>query len=98
MADTNFRSATSARTDTASGMPRTDADVAAPALNFVDWIALILLIIGGLNWGLVGLLNVDLVASIFGTGTPAARIVYVLVGLAALWSCVLAIRLGRRVS
>ena len=47
---------------------------------------LILLIIGGLNWGLVGLFEFDLVAAIFGGQTAAlSRIVYVLVGLAALW-------------
>lgn len=55
----------------------------------VNVIAMILLIVGGLNWGLVGLFNFDLVAAIFG-GTPGthstlSRIVYVLVGLAALY-------------
>jgi uncharacterized protein len=51
----------------------------------VNVIAMILLIIGGLNWGLVGLFNVDLVAAIFGAGSALARIVYVIVGLCALW-------------
>jgi uncharacterized membrane protein YuzA (DUF378 family) len=37
-----------------------------------------------LNWGLVGLANVDLVAALFGSGTAGARIVYVLVGLAGI--------------
>ncbi|MDH5406486.1 MAG: DUF378 domain-containing protein, partial [Candidatus Aminicenantes bacterium] len=37
-----------------------------PKLNSLQWIALILLIVGGLNWGLVGLLDFDLVAAIFG--------------------------------
>ena len=46
-------------------------------------ISLALLIIGGLNWGLVGLLNFDLVAFIFGGGSLLARIVYTLVGVAA---------------
>jgi uncharacterized membrane protein YuzA (DUF378 family) len=47
------------------------------------WIALVLAVIGALNWGLVGLFGVDLVATLFG-GTDAAlsRLVYVLVGLA----------------
>jgi uncharacterized protein len=53
--------------------------------NPVDWIALILVIIGGLNWGLVGLFNYDLVAAIFGAGSSLSRIVYILVGLAALY-------------
>jgi uncharacterized protein len=53
----------------------------------LDSIALILLIVGGINWLLVGLLQFDLVASIFG-GQDAllARIVYILVGLSALYS------------
>ena len=52
--------------------------------NAVDWIALILLIVGGLNWGLVGLFNFDLVAAIFGVSI-ITNIVYTLVGVAALW-------------
>lgn len=53
----------------------------------LDTIALILLIIGGVNWLLVGLLQFDLVATLFG-GQDAllARIVYILVGLSALYS------------
>lgn len=47
-------------------------------------IALILVIIGGLNWGLVGLLDFDLVATILGEMSALSRIVYVLVGLAAI--------------
>lgn len=49
------------------------------------WIALIVLAIGGLNWLLVGAFNFDLVAAIFGEMSPATRVVYVLVGIAALW-------------
>jgi len=55
------------------------------AKNALDWIALILLIIGGLNWGLVGIWGLDLVAELFGTGV-VAKIVYDLVGLAALYT------------
>jgi len=47
-------------------------------------IALILLIVGGLNWALVGLFNFDLVAAIFGDMSVLSRLVYVLVGLSAL--------------
>ena len=46
---------------------------------------LILLVVGGLNWGLVGLLEWNLVAALFGPGTLVSRAVYVLVGLSALW-------------
>lgn len=48
----------------------------------------LLLIVGGLNWGLVGLFDFDLVAALFGEGSPLSRIVYVLVGLSALWQFV----------
>ena len=51
-------------------------------------ITLILLIVGGLNWGLVGLFNFDLVATVFGAGSILARIVYLLVGLSALWQLI----------
>jgi uncharacterized membrane protein YuzA (DUF378 family) len=53
--------------------------------NALDWIAQILLIVGGLNWGLVGLFGIDVVAAILGQGTLPSRIVYILVGLSALW-------------
>ncbi len=46
---------------------------------------LVLLIVGGLNWGLVGLFDFDLVAAIFGAGSMLARIVYILVGISAAW-------------
>ena len=52
------------------------------ALNILT---LILVIVGGLNWGLVGLLNFDLVATIFGAGSLLARLVYVVVGISAVW-------------
>ncbi len=54
-------------------------------LKTLDLIALVLVIIGGLNWGLVGLLNLDLVALLFGAGSLLSQIVYILVGLSALY-------------
>lgn len=57
--------------------------------NAVDWIALILLIIGGLNWGLVGFFGVNLVAAIFGDMTGISRFIYALVGLSALYVAVM---------
>jgi len=63
----------------------------------LDTIALILTIIGGINWGLVGLCKFDLVAWLFGGQTATiSRIVYGLVGLAALWCITLLIRLLTR--
>lgn len=55
------------------------------AKNVLDWVALVLLIVGGLNWGLVGLLDFNIVTTIFGEGTLAS-IVYDLVGVAALYT------------
>jgi uncharacterized membrane protein YuzA (DUF378 family) len=60
--------------------------------NPVDLIALILVIIGGLNWGLVGLLDFNLVDAIFGAGSTLSRIVYIIVGLAALYTIYFATR------
>lgn len=51
----------------------------------LDIIAAVLLVIGGLNWGLIGLGGPDLVATLFGAGTALSRVVYVLVGLSAVW-------------
>jgi uncharacterized membrane protein YuzA (DUF378 family) len=54
-------------------------------MRILHLITLVLLIVGGLNWGLVGLLEWNLVAALFGPGTLVSRAVYVLVGLSALW-------------
>ena len=63
----------------------------------MDTIALILSIIGSLNWGLVGIFQFDLVAWLFG-GQDAlfSRIIYTLVGLAGLWCISLLFRRGRQ--
>jgi uncharacterized membrane protein YuzA (DUF378 family) len=63
-------------------------------MNAIDWIAMTLLIIGGVNWGLVGLFGFDLVATLFGDMTPISRLVYVLVGLSALYSIYTALKVG----
>jgi len=57
-----------------------------PKLNSLQWVALILIIVGGLNWGLVGLFDFDLVAAIFGMMSALSRIVYILVGLSAIYT------------
>lgn len=59
----------------------------------MDKIALALSIIGGLNWGSIGLFRFDLVAFLFGGATtPLARVIYTLVGLSALWCITLLFR------
>ena len=54
----------------------------------LDLLAATLVLVGGLNWGLVGLLGFDLVAAIFGPMSMLSRAVYSLVGLSALWQLV----------
>ena len=55
-------------------------------MKILDRIALILTIIGGINWGLIGIFKFDLVAWIFGGATAGfSRVIYTLVGLAGLW-------------
>ena len=65
-------------------------------LSVLDLIAVILVIIGGLNWGLVGLLNFDLVAAIFGAMSVLARIIYILVCLSAIYLAITLPKLGKK--
>ncbi len=67
-------------------------------LCVIDWIALILVIIGGLNWGLVGAFNFNLVTTIFGDMTLLSRVVYIVVGLAALYTIVYLFRAAKSCS
>lgn len=64
------------------------------AMSTVDYIAMVLLIIGGLNWGMVGLFNIDVVASIFGPESAVSRVIYTLVGIAALYSIYLSAKMA----
>lgn len=54
-------------------------------MKIIDKIALALIIIGAINWGLISVFNFNLVAAIFGDMTILARIIYGLVGLSGLW-------------
>jgi uncharacterized membrane protein YuzA (DUF378 family) len=54
-------------------------------MNGLDWVAFVLVIIGALNWGLVGFFKYDLVKAIFGDMTTMSRIIYDLVGISALY-------------
>lgn len=64
-------------------------------LSSSDLVAIVLLIVGGLNWGLVGLFRFDLVATIFGGMPILARIVYVVVGASAVYVAMIVRRLGK---
>jgi uncharacterized membrane protein YuzA (DUF378 family) len=57
-------------------------------MKALNLLTLVLVIVGGLNWGLVGLANFDLVAALFGDGSVLSRAVYVLVGLSAVYQLV----------
>lgn len=54
-------------------------------MKTVSWIAFVLVIIGGLNWGLVGFFDFDLVGAIFGEMSGISRVIYALVGLSAVY-------------
>lgn len=58
-------------------------------MKIVNWVTLILLVIGGLNWGLIGLVNTDVIITIFGVGI-VSQIIYILVGLSAIYTAVIA--------
>lgn len=58
-------------------------------MKTIDVVVAILLVVGGLNWGLVGIFHFDLVATIFGDMSIISRIVYILVGISALYQAIL---------
>lgn len=61
----------------------------------LDWIAYVLTIIGGINWGLIGFFEFNLVDEIFGVGSTISRIIYSLVGLSAVYLIYTAMKLTR---
>ena len=65
--------------------------------NVLDCIFLILIIVGALNWGLIGFLDYDLVSSLFGFGTWLSRTVFAIVGIAGIYGIFyLCRRIGER--
>ncbi len=68
------------------------AELRGRDLSALDWVAIVLAVIGALNWGLVGLFDFNLVSAIFGPMSAVSRIVYVLVGLAGLYLFYMATR------
>lgn len=61
----------------------------------MDWLALVLVLVGALNWGLVGILEFDLVVALFGEMSMLTRIVYSLVGIAALYVAAISTSLNK---
>lgn len=64
-------------------------------LNGLDWVALVLVVVGGLNWGLVGLMDLDVVSALLGDASSLSRVVYVLVGLSAVYLAAISMKLGK---
>ena len=77
-------------------MSKQGGDNLMTKLTSVDWVAIVLVVVGGLNWGLVGLFNFDLVATLLGDMSVLSRAVYVIVGLAAVYLAVTATKLERK--
>lgn len=63
-------------------------------MNAFSWIVLVLVIIGALNWGLVGFFSWDLVAAIFGEMAVVSRVIYALVGLSGLYMIYMASKMS----
>ncbi len=63
--------------------------------RIVTWIAVTLVVVGAINWGLIGLFSFNLVAALFGSLSPLSRIIYILVGLSGLFLAFVAPRLIR---
>ena len=57
--------------------------------NWLDIVALILIIIGAINWGLIGFFRFDLIARLFGQLSAISRIIYAIVGIAGIYSLIL---------
>lgn len=74
---------------------RTTAHARRSTLGTLAVVAVALLIVGGLNWGLVGLLSFDLVAALFGPMSALSRLVYILVGISAIIALIAFKRLTR---
>lgn len=68
----------------------------ASRMSALDWVATALMIIGGINWGLVGIFDINLVAMLFGDQTPLTRLIYAIVGLAALYGIYMAAKMGSK--
>ena len=65
-------------------------------LSTFNWVALIIIIVGAINWGLVGLFKIDIIKVIFGDMTIFARMLYIIVGLAGLYLLILSFKLGKK--
>lgn len=65
-------------------------------LGFIDWVAIILVVIGGLNWGLIGLFGFNFIGALIGDITWLLRLVYILVGIASIYFVAIAAQLKKK--
>jgi uncharacterized membrane protein YuzA (DUF378 family) len=79
-----------------SNANKQEGDIDMKSLSIIDWVASILVVVGALNWGLVGFFQFNLVAAILGDMTFLARVVYGLVGIAAVYMIVFAIKIKKK--
>ena len=76
----------------------TSKGIVTPRRTVADWIAGALVIVGALNWGLVGILRFDLVAALLGANSIPTKAVYVLVALAGIYCLTMALKTSQRSS
>lgn len=69
--------------------------MAKKGMQWYDWVAVVIVIVGALNWGLVGFFKWNLVEAILGIGSTMTRVVYGLVGIAGLYSIFSLYKAGR---
>ena len=55
-------------------------------MKIIDKIALVLIIIGAIVWGIIGIFNYNIVDALFGVGSIISKIIYILVGISGLWA------------
>ena len=79
-----------------AALTRTTTDTSAKRMSAAEWIPMLLLAIGGLNWGLIGLFDFNLVARLFGDASAITRVIYVAVGISALYSLYMSARMSRQ--
>ncbi len=65
-------------------------------MSMWDMVAMWLVVVGGLNWGLVGLFKYNLVDKVFGVDSGLSRVIYILVGLSALWVVVSMTKMNKK--
>lgn len=66
-----------------------------PKLLWSDWLAFVLVIVGALNWGLVGLLDFNLVTEMLGVDSALSNVIFVLVGVSGVYLIIRAAQLGQ---